>query len=122
MITFRSKWRPANRSFMPLNALIIGPFLPNHYCNPLALAICTRAVNGLWLKYYLQQARFMSVEAAKPLCSLFERSHSREQRFDANRSSCDEGNACWIFAGRGAGALQTDLARNHQLETHLNGR
>src|ERR1017187_6089738 len=43
MITSRSKWRPANRSFMPLNSLIVGPFLPNHYCNPLALAICTRA-------------------------------------------------------------------------------
>jgi hypothetical protein len=28
---------------MPLNSLIVGPFLPNHYCNPLALAICTRA-------------------------------------------------------------------------------
>src|ERR1035437_9958570 len=44
MITSRSKWRPANRSFIPLNSLIVGPFLPNHYCNPLALAICTRAV------------------------------------------------------------------------------
>src|ERR1017187_8594101 len=43
MITSRSKWRPANRSFMPLNSFIVGPFLPNHYCNPLALAICTRA-------------------------------------------------------------------------------
>src|ERR1017187_4233490 len=45
MITSRSKWRPANRSFMPLNSLIVGPFLPNHYCNPLALAICTRAAH-----------------------------------------------------------------------------
>src|ERR1035437_5626783 len=44
MITSRSKWRPTNRSFMPLNSLIVGPFLPNHYCNPLALAICTRAL------------------------------------------------------------------------------
>src|ERR1022692_3917636 len=43
MITSRSKCRPANRSFMTLNLLIVGPFLPNHYCNPLALAICTRA-------------------------------------------------------------------------------
>src|ERR1039458_9142835 len=43
MIRSRSKWRPANRSFMPLDSLIVGPFLPNHYCNPLALAICTRA-------------------------------------------------------------------------------
>src|ERR1017187_10478489 len=42
MITSRSKWRPANRSFMPLNSFIVGPSLPNHYCNPLALAICTR--------------------------------------------------------------------------------
>src|ERR1035437_2322287 len=43
MITSRSKSRPANRSFMPLNSFIVAPFLPNHYCNPLALAICTRA-------------------------------------------------------------------------------
>src|ERR1035441_1321680 len=43
MITSRSKWRPANRSFIPLNLLIVGPFLPNHYRNPLDLAICTRA-------------------------------------------------------------------------------
>jgi hypothetical protein len=29
---------------MPINLLIVGPFLPDHYCNPLELAICTRAV------------------------------------------------------------------------------
>jgi len=42
MITSRSKWRPTNRSFMPVNLLIVGPFLPNHYCNPPDLVICTR--------------------------------------------------------------------------------
>jgi hypothetical protein len=46
VITSRSKWRPANRSFMPLDMLIVGPFLPNHYCNSLDLAICTRGVIG----------------------------------------------------------------------------
>src|ERR1017187_287006 len=45
MITSRSKWRPTNRSFMPVNLLIVGPFLPNHYCNPPDLVICTRTTN-----------------------------------------------------------------------------
>ena len=29
---------------MPVNLLIVGPFLPNHYCNPPDLVICTRTV------------------------------------------------------------------------------
>ena len=40
---------------MPLNSLIVGPFLPNHYCNPLALAICTRASLDS-LPVYLEKA------------------------------------------------------------------
>jgi hypothetical protein len=28
---------------MPINLLIVGPSLSNPYCNPLDLAICTRA-------------------------------------------------------------------------------
>ena len=35
----RPKWRPANRFFMHLNLLIVGPFLPNHYCKQWNLAI-----------------------------------------------------------------------------------
>src|ERR1022692_2825811 len=44
MITSRSKWRPTNRSFMPVNLLIVGPFLLNHYCNPPDLVMCTRTI------------------------------------------------------------------------------
>jgi hypothetical protein len=29
---------------MPVNLLIVGPFLPNHYCNPPDLVICTRTL------------------------------------------------------------------------------
>src|ERR1022692_3012263 len=47
MITSRSKWRPTNRSFMPVNLLIVGPSLPNHYCNPPDLVICTRTFCGV---------------------------------------------------------------------------
>jgi acyl carrier protein len=35
---------------MPLDSLIVGPFLPNHYCNPLALAICTRTVPSAYVR------------------------------------------------------------------------
>jgi hypothetical protein len=46
---------------MPVNLLIVGPFLLNHYCNPPDLVICTRTVFGVGAEYDV--SRHFSVRA-----------------------------------------------------------
>jgi methanol--5-hydroxybenzimidazolylcobamide Co-methyltransferase len=58
---------------MPLNSLIVGPFLPNHYFKPLALAICTRAAAAmcdLWSNESVQNVRLLSGNAPEAYAEL----------------------------------------------------
>ena len=69
-----------------------------------------------WSKDYFQQAGFAGVKAIEPCGTVFERCDLGDERLHFDSARRNQMNGLWVFAGRGAGALEANLAADNFLQ------